>query len=149
MEKKNHAEPQGNALAASLMTAITTVSKQFVRMDVITRKLEMPVSHIQILLMLDNNPMPIGTLSERVAIAKPNITPIVDALCDRGLVSREHDSSDRRKVIVALTEDGVQTLNEIWGMVASQIEEWTLTARETRELENALEVINRIAEKIR
>ena len=49
-------------------------------------------------------------LAERLAVAKPTITAVVDGLVDRGLVAREAVVGDRRSIRVALTPAGVVAL---------------------------------------
>lgn len=45
-------------------------------------------------------------LSDLIGIDSRNAVPIVDALVNRGLISREVDQTDRRRRRLALTEDG-------------------------------------------
>jgi DNA-binding MarR family transcriptional regulator len=49
-------------------------------------------------------------LAERLAVAKPTITAVVDGLVDRRLVAREAVVGDRRSIRVALTPAGVVAL---------------------------------------
>jgi DNA-binding MarR family transcriptional regulator len=49
-------------------------------------------------------------LAERLAVAKPTITAVVDGLVERGLVVREAVVGDRRSIRVALTAAGVDAL---------------------------------------
>jgi DNA-binding MarR family transcriptional regulator len=50
-----------------------------------------------------------GELSEIVLRSSGNMTQIIDRLQRAGYVERTADSSDRRKVVIALTPDGLQT----------------------------------------
>jgi len=49
-------------------------------------------------------------LAERLAVAKPTITAVVDGLVDRRLVAREAVVGDRRSIRVVLTPAGVVAL---------------------------------------
>jgi len=49
-------------------------------------------------------------LAERLAVAKPTITAVVDGLVDRGFVAREAVVGDRRSIRVVLTPAGVAAL---------------------------------------
>ena len=49
-------------------------------------------------------------LAERLAVAKPTITAVVDGLVERGFVAREAVAGDRRSIRVALTPSGVVAL---------------------------------------
>jgi len=50
-------------------------------------------------------------LAERLAVAKPTITAVVDGLVERGFVGREAVPGDRRAIRVALTPAGVVALH--------------------------------------
>jgi DNA-binding MarR family transcriptional regulator len=49
-------------------------------------------------------------LAERLAVAKPTITAVVDGLVERGFVVREAVVGDRRSIRVALTPGGIEAL---------------------------------------
>jgi len=51
-------------------------------------------------------PLPLGTLAERCACVRSNITQLVDRLEADGLVERLHDPRDRRSVRAILTAEG-------------------------------------------
>ena len=47
-----------------------------------------------------------GTVAETARLSQATVTAILDRLEDRGLVTRERDPGDRRRVAVELTEKG-------------------------------------------
>jgi DNA-binding MarR family transcriptional regulator len=49
-------------------------------------------------------------LADRLAVAKPTITAVVDGLVERGFVAREAVAGDRRSIRVALTPSGIGAL---------------------------------------
>jgi len=49
-------------------------------------------------------------LAERLAVAKPTITAVVDGLVERGLVEREAVAGDRRSIRLVLTKSGTTAL---------------------------------------
>lgn len=51
-------------------------------------------------------PLPLGTLAERCACVRSNITQLVDRLEAEKLVTRVDDPKDRRSVLAELTTDG-------------------------------------------
>lgn len=59
-------------------------------------------------------PMTIGELSRKMLVSGGNMTCVVDNLEKEGLVQRSTDMSDRRSVIVELTEKGIRTFEEIF-----------------------------------
>jgi DNA-binding MarR family transcriptional regulator len=50
-------------------------------------------------------------LANRLAVAKPTITAVVDGLVERGFVVREAVAGDRRSIRVALTPEGLVALH--------------------------------------
>ena len=54
---------------------------------------------------------PVGQLASEMFIGAPTITGIVDRLEQGGLVERLREKGDRRKVMVALTDDGRRLLS--------------------------------------
>lgn len=57
-------------------------------------------------LALADEPLTLGQLAERVSCVKSNITQLVDRMEKSGLVKRVPDSSDRRCMRAALTDEG-------------------------------------------
>lgn len=49
-------------------------------------------------------------LADKLAVSRPSVTGVVDGLVARGLVRREHDAADRRRVGHELTDAGRQLL---------------------------------------
>lgn len=51
-----------------------------------------------------------SVLAEKLAVSRPSVTGVVDGLVARGLVQREADPADRRRVGHALTAEGRRVL---------------------------------------
>ncbi len=49
-----------------------------------------------------------SALADKLGYTRPRMTRILDSLVSKGYVSRRHDESDRRKVLVSATESGVE-----------------------------------------
>jgi DNA-binding MarR family transcriptional regulator len=62
---------------------------------------------------LEEAPRTPGELAEIERVAKPSMTRTVAALVERGLVLRQDDPTDRRSVILSLTDDGRRSLAAI------------------------------------
>ena len=68
----------------------------------------------QVLALLEmHDGMPMTRLAEELDVALPNATGIVGRLVDRGIVQRTHDDSDRRLVLVTLTDAGRRLIGEM------------------------------------
>lgn len=68
----------------------------------------------QVLALLEmHGGLPMSRLAEELDVALPNATGIVGRLVDRGIVQRTHDDSDRRLVLVTLTDAGQRIIGEM------------------------------------
>ncbi len=65
-------------------------------------------------------PTPMGTLAEHLCLDASYVTGVVDHLEDRGLVERQADPSDRRRTLVAVTEDGRRMRRRIHDEVSAR-----------------------------
>lgn len=141
------------AIAQNLYDALPLLPKRLVRVDAITREFGMPFSHIQILCMLTDKEMTIGEISSSLGIAKPNITPLLDALHERGILERCRSEKDRRIVNVRLLPEGQALACRLRECIASQTADWpaSFSTSDIKRLNNALaylvEVGRRLAEE--
>lgn len=57
--------------------------------------------------------MPMTRLADELGVALPNATRIVSRLVERGIVARTDDATDRRRVLVTLTDTGHRLIGEM------------------------------------
>ena len=142
-----------SAISQNLYDALPLLPKRLVRVEAITREFGMPFSHIQILCMLTDREMSIGEISSSLGIAKPNITPLLDALHERGVLERCRSEKDRRIVNVRLLPEGQALACRLREFIASPTTAWpsSFSTRDIKRLNNALayliEVERRLAEE--
>ena len=67
---------------------------------------ELSLAQFQLLEPLLEGPASVGVLREAAGVSYPTATRAVEAMVDKGLVTRRADPADRRVVVVCLTEDG-------------------------------------------
>jgi DNA-binding MarR family transcriptional regulator len=77
-------------------------------------------------------------LAERLAVAKPTITAVVDGLVERGLVERASVAGDRRSIRLTLTRPGVASLRAIEREMVQALERILAHARDRDALVRAL-----------
>jgi DNA-binding MarR family transcriptional regulator len=58
-------------------------------------------------------PLPLSELGTRLTLEKSWVSRAVEAMVERGLVTKEPNPSDARSWLVTLTGDGVRTVNEL------------------------------------
>lgn len=138
-----------DSLAKNLCEAVVLLPKQLLHVDELTRNFGMPFSHIQILVMLSEGDITIGDISSTLGIAKPNITPLLDALSDRGLVERIRGAGDKRIVNVHLTDEGSKMLEQLRGAIAEQVIGWegSCNRSDVKQLNHALAFLVQIADR--
>lgn len=128
------------SISQNLYEALPLLPKRLVRVDAISREFGMPFSHIQILCMLSDQEMTIGEISANLGIAKPNITPLLDSLNERGILERCRSEKDRRIVNVRLLPEGRALAARVKAQIAGQVGEWprNFSHSDIKRLNNAL-----------
>lgn len=148
MTKKRSIDPAMiDNVAQNMFHILPLIKKRLLHMDLVQREHGTPLSHVQVLAMLnDAGTMSVSEISRRLGIAKPNITPLVDRLYDAGFVDRQHDENDRRVVNVVLLPAGEEKLAAIRTTISHQIQiqAENLSVSEFRELNDALDSVVRI-----
>jgi len=148
MTKKRTIDPAMiDSVAQNMFHVLPLIKKRLLHMDLVQREHGTPLSHVQVLAMLqDVGTMSVSEISRRLGIAKPNITPLVDRLYEAGYVDRQHDENDRRVVNIVLMEAGKEKLAAIRATICRQIQSQSegLSVSEFRELNESLESIVRI-----
>jgi MarR family transcriptional regulator, organic hydroperoxide resistance regulator len=103
---------------------------------------EVNEEHWRILQVLsDEQGRSMGDLAEQVLLNHPALTKNIDKLVSRGLVQRAADASDNRKVLVYISDLGLETVARLKKRVDAHhdgIEE-ALGARKTSQLKKLLE----------
>lgn len=136
-----------DSVARNLFLALPIFRKRLLHMDVIQREFNVPLSHVQVLAMLnDNGSMNVSEISRRLGIAKPNITPLIDRLIADQFVERSRDDADRRMVNVHICPAGVARLQEIRVKMRELVGEWatSLSITDLRNLNQSLTTITQV-----
>lgn len=152
MSRKKTVDPAViESISQNIFTVLPLLRKRLLHMDVIHGEHGIPLSHIQVLSMLnETGSMSVSEISHRLGIAKPNITPLVDRLIEEKLVDRIRDTQDRRVVNIVILEAGREKLNEIRANIGDQVQDWAqhISAADFRELGDALQSLTRILTQI-
>ncbi|MBA4251785.1 MAG: MarR family transcriptional regulator [Chlorobiaceae bacterium] len=85
-------------------------------------------------------PMPIGKLCSKQLVTGGNMTLVVDNLEKEGLVKRVHSTTDRRTIVVQITEKGKTLFDQIFIQHAKRMTEIAsvLSEKEQNELARLL-----------
>jgi DNA-binding MarR family transcriptional regulator len=140
-----------NSISQNIFNVMPLLRKRLLHMDAIQDEHGIPLSHVQVLSMLnETGSMSVSDISRRLGIAKPNITPMVDRLIEDNLVDRIRDTRDRRVVNVIVLDAGRKKLDEIRDTIGEQVREWArnISAAEFKELADSLQSLTRILSQI-
>ncbi len=88
-------------------------------------------------------PCTVGELANGLGIAMATASEAVDRLAERSLIERQPDPADRRRVMIALTEQGRCLADEMWAIRQRQMRETfaRLPAEDHAVFVNALNVL--------
>jgi DNA-binding MarR family transcriptional regulator len=131
---------QLDQIAEALPQRAATISKLLIA------RTSLPVSRTEagVMRALSTQPRRITDLASQEGISQPGITLLVNRLQERGWVTREPDPSDRRVVLVKLTELG----HEVFGALRAEYralfheEMGTLSEQEVQTLARAIEILD-------
>ncbi len=71
---------------------------------------ELTLPQYRLLALLADGAAMSSSLAERLAVKPPTVTSVVDGLVVRGLVERHPDPNDRRRLPLALSEQGIEVV---------------------------------------
>lgn len=92
-----------------------------------------------------SGPLPLSELGTRVCLEKSWVSRAVDAMVERGLVTKEPNPADARSWLVTLTGDGARTVQELNRTLDSHAEHLlsSLSERERSTVEHSLSLLMR------
>jgi long-chain acyl-CoA synthetase len=80
------------------------------RVEVALTTVDLTLPQYRVLGILAEGAAAASGLADRLAVRRPSITALIDGLVGRGLVDRRQEDTDRRRVALRLTDEGVRTL---------------------------------------
>jgi|SRR5580704_12236130 long-chain acyl-CoA synthetase len=84
---------------------------------------ELTLSQYRVLGILDDGREAASVLADKLAVSRPSVTGVIDGLVARGLVRRDPDATDRRRIDLGLTDDGRRVLAQADGEVERRLTE--------------------------
>lgn len=94
-------------------------------------------------------PVPLSELGTRVILEKSWVSRAVEAMVERGLVTKEPNPSDARSWLVTLTDEGARTVEELNRTLDAHAEQLlgSLGTGERRAVENALSLLMKLLQE--
>jgi long-chain acyl-CoA synthetase len=87
--------------------AVARLAKQ---VEVAIGPLDLSLPQYRVLALLGDGSTASSVLARKLAVSPPTVTAVVDGLVARGLVERQADPEDRRRLTLLLTRDGKRVL---------------------------------------
>jgi DNA-binding MarR family transcriptional regulator len=76
--------------------------------------LDLSITQLRNLIILSlRGPQHVGQLATALEVSEPSASQVVDRLAQRSLVRRDPDPSDRRGILVSITEEGERLLDSV------------------------------------
>ena len=145
-------DPQSRSdsgLATSLRISVSRLARRM-RAERVAQGLQPELSDSQLaaLAALEKHTMTPGELAEHEKVQPPSITRVIASLEERGLIQRLPHPSDRRQVVLTVTDSGrdvvrqVRQLREAW--LARRLRD--LTPAERSVLREAVPILERLSQ---
>jgi DNA-binding MarR family transcriptional regulator len=92
-----------------------------------------------------NGPQIMTSISDELGVTRRNVTALVDALEEEGLVRRRPHPTDRRATVIEMTEQGEQTMDRMYDEHRAEVAELfrDLSEEDRRELVRLLGSLRR------
>ena len=141
--------PDANVLATeAVMNTIGTADLLFDRIGRLLRPLNVSSAGGLVLgLLRDNGPLSPSEIGERLIVTRATVTGVVDSLERRGFVRRSPNATDRRRLLVEITPEGLLVLQRVRLIIHGAETAW-LTALSDADLRAYIEVLHRIQDSI-
>ena len=94
-------------VATGAARAVARLAKQ---VEVALAPLDLSLPQYRVLGLLADGSTASSVLARQLAVSPPSVTAVVDGLVGRGLVGRQADPEDRRRLTLLLTRDGTRLL---------------------------------------
>jgi len=145
-------DPQSRSdagLATSLRISVSRLARRM-RAERVAQGLQPELSDSQLaaLAALEKHTMTPGELAEHEKVQPPSITRVIASLEERGLIQRMPHPSDRRQVVLTVTDEGrdvvrrVRQLREAW--LARRLRDLTPTERAV--LRDAVPILEKLSQ---
>jgi long-chain acyl-CoA synthetase len=80
------------------------------RVEVAVAELDLTLPQYRVLGILAEGSAAASGLADRASVRRPSITALIDGLVARGLVDRQADDNDRRRIALKLTAEGARII---------------------------------------
>jgi DNA-binding MarR family transcriptional regulator len=141
----DHVIPVEDRLGLALLTAARAMGTRY-RTSLAHLHLTYPQFQVMSVLWEDGSHL-VSTLADRLALDVSTISPLLKRLEARGLVERRRDAQDERRVVVNLTDKGLELRREEAGVLEHVSVATHLSAGQEQALVRQLKRLTRFLER--
>ncbi|HET7315362.1 MarR family transcriptional regulator [Salinisphaera sp.] len=94
------------------------------------------VQYLVMLVLWESAPRSVGELGQSLYLDSGTLTPLLKRMEKAGLITRQRDNNDERRVLIHLTERGRALKSEARHIQADMLCRMELTREESRDLQN-------------
>jgi len=130
-----------------LLSLVPLFYRKFMLPGEFSSQRHMPPSHTQVLLLLhENGTLAVSEIGKRLAISRPNMTPLLNKLIQEELIERHYSEKDRRVILISLTAEGKLLVNQYQQFILDKLKEnfQTLSEEEREKLIQSLQTIQNL-----
>lgn len=111
---------------------------------VAAEKFHLTVEQFQVLRRIRRGIASVSAIADDSRTSRSAVSKAVDALVNKGLISRSQDPNDRRNIPLALTAEGARVMNAIFGETESWLAERfaSLDEQECARLQTAFDLLH-------
>jgi DNA-binding MarR family transcriptional regulator len=141
--------PDGNVAATeAVMNTIRTADMLFDRIGRLLRPLGVSAAGGLALGQLrDHGPMSPSELGERLIVTRATVTGVVDSLERRGLVRRTPNPTDRRSLLIEITDEGLLVVQQLRTLVHLHERDWMAIFSDA-ELRAYIDLLHRLQDRL-
>ena len=141
--------PDANPVATeAVMNTIRTADQLFDRIGRLLRPLGVSSAGGLVLgLLRDHGPMTPSELGDRLIVTRATVTGLLDSLERRGYVRRLPHATDRRSLLVELTDEGASTVQQVRTIIHANETAWMSGFSDT-ELRRYIDFLHRIQDAV-
>jgi DNA-binding MarR family transcriptional regulator len=135
-----------DGIVENLFHVLPLIHRKLIKIDLcsVDRRISLP--HFAIMRVLDKmGPLPVSQVGEKLLIARPQMTSLIDRLVEPGIVERIPDTNDRRVINVRLTDKGKVELKACKDLIKDNVRR-KLSCLKDEELKELSVALNRIGE---
>jgi long-chain acyl-CoA synthetase len=110
---------------------------------------DLSLPQFRVLALVDEGGERASQLADRLAVAKPTITAVVDGLVERGYLKRTADCDDRRATKITVTAAGRKALHDAEHAMHARLYEVLALADDPAAIERALEDLGAAVDRAR